>query len=166
MIDLETMDTSPSAIVLSVGAVVFDPDVGTVDEGEGFNAVLNIQSQLNAGRTLSGGTLKWWFKQSDEAIRAWNKDDRQCQPLEMFVDRFQQFWHKSGVQFVWSHGSVFDIMILENMGIAPWKFWDIRDTRTLFHKTGVTIGRGKGTHHTALDDAVAQAHAVCKAWKV
>ena len=38
---------------------------------------------------------------------------------------------------IWGHGSIFDCTILEsayeacNM-VIPWKFWNVRDTRTLF----------------------------------
>jgi exodeoxyribonuclease VIII len=69
--------------------------------------------------------------------------------------------------YVWSHGSNFDIVILENaykaIGQAAWwKYSNVRDTRTLFdlaeHKY---VSKGG---HDALDDAMRQAEAVAYAY--
>jgi len=46
---------------------------------------------------------------------------------------------------------------------VPWKFWDVRDTRTLFDLADVQVDvAGK---HNALTDAVAQARAVQQSYK-
>jgi hypothetical protein len=49
--------------------------------------------------------------------------------------------------------------------VVPWKFWDVRDTRTLYDVTGVNVDRSQGTHHNALDDARAQAEAAAIAFR-
>ena len=60
----------------------------------------------------------------------------------------------------WSHGSVFDIMILEDLfrqlkKPLPWNFWQIRDTRTLFDLGNPNMP--KDGLHNALEDAKRQA---------
>ena len=73
-----------------------------------------------------------------------------------------------GTTAVWSHGAIFDIVIIENIcrklqQAVTWKFWEVRDTRTLFDIADLTVNiEGK---HNALADAVAQADVVQKAYK-
>ena len=68
-----------------------------------------------------------------------------------------------GTSNVWSHGAIFDIVILEDVckklqQAVTWKFWEVRDTRTLFDLANVSINiEGK---HNALNDAIAQSKAV------
>ncbi len=70
--------------------------------------------------------------------------------------------------FPWSHGASFDVVlceaVFERLGIrTPWKFWNVRDTRTLYDFTGEKPARDRNHHH-ALYDAVAQAEAVQRAY--
>ena len=75
MVDLETMDTSPEATVLTLGAVHFNP------WGNGYGDKIyfriNIDDQDALGRKVDPGTLDWWSKQ-DPAImeEAFSPDDR------------------------------------------------------------------------------------------
>lgn len=57
MIDLETLDTAPTAVVLSIGAVVFDPYTGA--RGPSFYKELTnfLEQQTGVGRTISPGTI-------------------------------------------------------------------------------------------------------------
>jgi hypothetical protein len=74
------------------------------------------------------------------------------------MDRFHKFaW---GCDKVWSHGAVFDIVIIEDllrqMGrTEPWKFWNCRDTRTLFDLADPDMPQA--AKHNALEDAKRQA---------
>ena len=157
MIDLETLAVTPDAHILSIGACsISDPSITFYHTVEG----------RNQQRTTNFSTIKWWLKQSPEAIKS--ATDRSCVLSigEMLME-FSAWW--KGNQFVqpWSHGSVFDVIILENacrqFGYEiPWNFWDVRDTRTLFDTayriTGKTLKpHREGTHHNALDDAQFQA---------
>tara|TARA_R110000823_G_scaffold65859_9_gene154519 strand:- start:5626 stop:6168 length:543 start_codon:yes stop_codon:yes gene_type:complete len=169
MVDLETFGTGVDSVVVSVGAAVFDPTEGaTLNEPGRQMWRLNIQDQLDRGRTITGATIKWWFNQSDEAIRDWNHAESTCKGMTEFEGEFKELWKSWNCQYIWSHGSTFDVMILDSMfnGKCPWKFWDVRDTRTLLHVTNMNIDRAQGTHHSAIDDAVAQAQTICKSWKV
>lgn len=165
MVDLETMGTVPGCPIMSIGAVAFDPVKGTL--GSQFYDVVDLQSCMNAGLRLDASTILWWMKQSDEARAALT--DREGAALPIALSRFAEWFSKSGGQFFWSHGASFDEPILQVAArvakvTMPWKFWDVRDTRTLFDLAGVTVGRGKGTHHNALDDAQAQALTAIEAY--
>jgi hypothetical protein len=49
--------------------------------------------------------------------------------------------------------------------LPPWPFWDVRDTRTLFDVTGVSLKDGNHvTTHKAVEDAERQAIVVQQAY--
>jgi hypothetical protein len=159
MIDLETMATGPSATVLTLGAVTFNP------WGNGYSDKLyfrvDIDDQDALGREVDPNTLDWWSKQ-DPAImeEAFSPDDRI--PLKEAVDRFHKFaW---GCDTFWSHGATFDLVIMENLykqlgKPLPWNFWQLRCTRTLFD-LGWDPDMPKANKHNALEDAIRQAAGV------
>lgn len=165
MIDIETLGTKSDCVVVSVGAVPFNPSAGTVQTDFGKHWVLPIQSQLDHGRTIDQLTLRWWFEQSREAQKGWEKPNV-ARPMDFWTDIKHMTY-----TFVWSHGAGFDIAILESLFktyelAPPWQFWNIRDTRTLFHlNDSYKVPRDTGVYHNALDDAINQAKAVCHCWK-
>ena len=65
-----------------------------------------------------------------------------------------------GVKRPWSHGSCFDLMIVDNImrkleiGV-PWSYYDIRDTRTLFG-FGISAEMPQADKHHALHDTFRQ----------
>ena len=71
MIDIETLDTSPTnkAVVVSVGMVKFnllDEDTWETIEADSDRSgywVLSIDEQLKKGRTIGASTLLWWINQ-------------------------------------------------------------------------------------------------------
>jgi len=156
MVDLETMAVSPSAVVLTLGAVHFNP------YGTGYSDKIyfriNIDDQDVLNREIDPSTIDWWSKQ-DPAImeEAFSSDNRV--PLVDAIDQFHKFaW---GCSAFWSHGSVFDIVILENIyrqlgKPVPWQYWQIRDTRTLFD-LGFDPDMPTASKHNALEDAIRQA---------
>ena len=65
-----------------------------------------------------------------------------------------------GTERVWAHGSIFDVVIIENVcrsidQAVPWDFWNIRDTRTIFELAEPDMPDLNGHH--ALYDAMRQA---------
>lgn len=160
MIDLETLDVLPSATILTIGAVKFDPFGQDVSEPEmeKFYVKVDIDSCDRLGCTVSQATLEWWGNQSqaaqDEAFDPNGRID-----IVDAMNRLYKFcW---GAKRVWSHGAGFDIIICENlfrkMGKAiPWQFWEVRDTRTLFD-IGINPNRPPVLKHHALEDAWNQA---------
>lgn len=165
MIDLETLGTSPGSIILSIGAVSFCPMRQEIRD-EFYVNVCRENSQA-CGMTIDQSTVDWWSRQSQEAIAALLVDP--VHPSDA-AQKFREFWSISNGEFVWSHGATFDIPLMEAMFRitcmpVPWKFWNARDTRTIFDISRCNPDRTKGTHHNALDDARNQAEAVLKAYR-
>ena len=159
MVDLETMAVSPRSVILTLGAVHFNP------YGTGYSDKIyfriDIDDQDKLGREVDPNTLTWWSQQSPEIMEeAFSPDDRV--PLVDAIDKFHKFaW---GCSAFWSHGSVFDIVILENIyqqlgKPVPWQYWQIRDTRTLFD-LGFDPDMPTAAKHNALEDAIRQAAGV------
>lgn len=170
MIDLETMGTLQNAPILAIGAVWFDPATGEL--GKRFYGAIDIEDACRHGRP-SGGTIKWWFDQSDEARKAAVAGT--LKSAEVF-EKFRQFLLKPEVAMQpWGNGACFDISMLDYAFLkvtgeaSPWKFWNVRDCRTL-RELGLAAGpkfkgeRG-GTHHQALDDAIYQAQEMSFYWQ-
>lgn len=172
MIDLETMGTRFDAPVVAIGAVYFNPDTGEI--GEKFYRHIDVQDACRYGK-VAGDTIVWWMKQSDAARGALTREGGDL-AADAFV-AFQQFilsGPKGGSVCVWGNGATFDITILEYAFLriidraAPWKFWNVRDCRTIKDVAwplGVKVEELVGTAHNALDDAVHQAGWISAMWQ-
>ncbi len=157
MLDLETLDTSPTAAILSIGAVKFDPTTES-PLGDKFYQALSIQSNIDAGRTISGDTLKWWMGQDKDAQAVFTGP---VVGLAEGLAAFVEFFDHSNYQ-VWGNGSDFDnVMIqhaLADIGWKlPWKYYNNRCYRTLKNMPGVPKMEAFAGKHNALTDACAQA---------
>jgi hypothetical protein len=163
MFDLETLDTKPSAVILSLGAVKFDPRQKGLDpDAERLSLRLEIDPQSAMGRTISDDTIAWWATQSKEAQEAAFSDVNRV-TVEDAIDQFHKFVWNS--ERVWSQGS-FDVNIIEHLYTSigkpyAWQYWQVRDSRTLFDFVDGQLDRTK--HHDAVEDAIAQAEAVQRA---
>ena len=168
MIDLETLDVLPSATVLTIGAVKFDPFGDDLNDAtcQKFYVKIDVDSCDSLGCTVSQDTLDWWSRQSKEAQEeAFDPKDR-ISIIEALNQLYKFCW---GAKRVWSHGAGFDVIILENLfrkiGKAiPWQFWEVRDTRTLFD-LGIDPQRPPVLKHHALEDAWNQAVGVQNVFK-
>ncbi len=186
MVDLETMGLSSNTAILSIGACVFNPfKWETPAKNEIFEINVDLQDCINAGLKVDASTLFWWMKQSKAA------QDRLLQRpflLNTALYEFSQFFkgvgnYDRGVAdrgvFAWGHGAAFDIPILENAFSTPtignkpklildvpWRFANVRDTRTIFDLASVRVDHSKGTAHVAVHDAINQARTVCEAYKI
>ncbi len=156
MVDLETMAVSPRSVVLSLGAVHFDPySTGILDQ---IYFKIDLDDQDKLSREIDPNTLDWWAKQ-DPAIMEEAFDPNGRIPLVKAMDQFHKFaW---GCSAFWSHGAGFDLVIIEDVykqlgKSLPWNFWQLRDTRTLFD-LGYDPKMPKESKHDALADAIRQA---------
>lgn len=156
MIDLETMDTRPSAAITAIGGAVFDLERGVYE-----TFYERVELSTNFDRTMSPDTIKWWLKQSD-AARAEMADDHAL-PLIDVLTRLKDFFQKHGVTHVWGNGASFDNIILSESYLAafwpeaPWKFYNDRCYRTM-KALFPAVPRVKPIiPHHAMHDAVAQA---------
>ena len=165
MIDLETLATTPNAAILTIGACKFDPH-GTDIHSTYYERIV-LDTQESYGRTINDDTLAWWSQQDPQIQEdAFGEgDDR----IDLCDAMKKLYTFGLGTTNVWSHGSIFDIVIIEDIcrsfqQAVTWKFWEVRDTRTLFDLAKVDV-RIEGKHN-ALTDAVAQAQAVQQAYSI
>ena len=165
MIDLETLGSKTSTVVLSIGACAFD-EKGIHDK---FYRVLKLDDQMARGRTLTEATLQWWAKQNYEAFKDCMFGEK-VMPQEA-IQEFVLFWKRNHCKKPWGNGAGFDVNIMESLfedynTSTPWQFWMARDLRTfqefiMDNKKPARIG----THHNALDDSVDQANFVIEGMK-
>jgi hypothetical protein len=164
MVDLETLAVSPRAVVLSLGAVHFDPRGSGIQKELYFKIDLDEQDQLK--REIDPNTIDWWAKQDPRIMEeAFSAEGRIS--LTDAVDQFHKFaW---GCDSFWSHGSAFDLVIIEDIyrqlnRSIPWPYWKMRDTRTLFD-LGFDPKMPQESKHDALADAKRQAIGVQNVFK-
>jgi DNA polymerase III epsilon subunit-like protein len=168
MIDMETLDVLPTATILTIGAVKFDPFGDDVKDPkcEKFYVRVDVDSCDAIGCTVSPATLEWWSKQ-DQAAQDEAFDPANRIKIEDAMAQLYKFcW---GAKRVWSHGAGFDVIICEHLfrklgRAVPWSFWEVRDTRTLFD-IGINPNRPPVLKHHALEDAWNQAVGVQNVYK-
>jgi exodeoxyribonuclease VIII len=167
MIDIEALGKSPDSVILTIGAQVFDPSpecVGWITEPmydsvsdrhymPQLNIRVDVDTQISEfNRQTDEDTIAWWAKQSPEAQEeAMGVEDRL--PLSVSLERLIEVAQLCNR--VWSKGPTYDIMMLEHaMQQAkkriPWKFWNVRDARTVYGLCPNLDTRLNG--HIALDD--------------
>lgn len=158
MIDLETLGTSHDAVILSIGAVKFDPETNTISDR--FHVGVEPESCVQWGLRMDPKTVMWWMGFEREAARnrlvAMQKLD-----LPTVLEGFQMWY---GLQSLptWGNGATFDNVILrtayEKLEMpCPWQFWDDRCYRTMKNlRPDIKLQR-VGVLHDALEDATSQA---------
>lgn len=165
MIDLETLGTLPGSVILSIGAVLFDP-TKPVESclGEEFYCVVSKQDSLAHGLTVSQDTLDWWMKQSPEAcqVLADSESDEKADTLADALGMLARFITPTNK--VWSNGANFDQPLLDVAyskidRSIPWKFWNSRCHRTILglHPSAKSLMPKNTCAHNALEDAKTQA---------
>jgi len=142
MLDIETLATGPNAVMLTIGAIRFDPfsddsnsfdgDVITMDT---FYRRVDPESFTWPEAHIDDGTLEWWSKQSaevrEEAFTELDRHDIRVVMQDLFK------WMQQGYHSVWANGPAFDIVILETINKHiergnPWKYWQVKDARTVY----------------------------------
>lgn len=158
MLDLETMGTRPGSVIVSVGAIEFDPQSARL--GRTFYQTCSIASAVDVGLAMDPETVTWWLQQSDNARAELTKAKGD---LKSVLAAFKHWLGQCPADVrMWGNGSDFDNALLaEAYRIIGepvcWKFWNNRCYRTMksLHPN-VKLER-EGTHHNALDDAIYQA---------
>ena len=109
MIDIETLATPPDSVILTIGALKFDPKSNA--EGGSIYHRLDVDSQLKMGRRVDEETIAWWGRQTlevrEDALGTTNR-----QPLDVVFDSISRFM--VGVDNIRAQGPVFDIALFEN----------------------------------------------------
>lgn len=170
MLDLETLGTMPGCVVLSIGAVTFDPNGDPADwKGESFVFNIDENSCRQAGLRIEPATLDWWQRQDPQARARLLIDP---EPLPVVVEGFRCWWQRHRCKYLWSNGANFDEPIwraaMRQTGQRePWKYWDVRDCRTILDVGNVDHRdvRRDGPAHSAYDDARHQVRCVQLAYR-
>ncbi len=165
MLDLETLDSATSAVVLSIGAVRFDPfNTGSTGVDARFYVEFDVdglQLQQRMGRTTSAKTIAWWMSQGAMAkqvfVPKFPKD-----PVHA-LGQFDDFLNVIPETKLWGNGADFDNLIIGSMYDSfslkrPWSYGKNRCYRTLKSLPGApALLIREGTEHNAYDDALTQA---------
>jgi len=167
MIDIETLDTKASSVVLSVGACKFDP-YSLEEPYDKKYYRLDIDSQLALGRTTSDSTIEWWGKQPPEIQAEAFGEENRVQLADFFADLNKWL---VGVDKIWCQGPQFDMVILEHLYELAghhrnWAYWQICDCRTVFNMMPSDPRKSiQQNLHNAQWDAYYQAICVQKSFK-
>lgn len=170
MVDIETLGTGNNALPLSIGAVKLTKDA-ILDK---FEVGIDPDDAQRYGRTITGGTVMWWFDSArDEArkrIFEMPKVDLSS-ALQGFADWCRlpasTFSGEDGeapakLGSLWGNGAIFDNVILENAATVtqtewPFPHWRSECYRTMRNRAPDVEFTRHGVHHSAVDDALSQA---------
>lgn len=175
MVDIETLSTAVNAVVLSVGAVEFDPITGEIERKFYYELDLSEQKQ----RHISSDTVQWWFKQcleNPKSIDLMVKENKRENGVEFVLTRLKDFiWGYEGFSActnrnkgyekiaLWACDPDFDLVILANLYeehnlSVPWKYSEpksVRTVRTLAELHSIGLPRDNASHN-ALEDCIRQ----------
>lgn len=167
MIDIETLSTHMNAVVVSIGALFFDPFTGEI--GEKFYVELDLDEQPS--RHISVDTFRFWVKQiRSDTYKGEIFIDGEKAPVLHTLKLLQDFIRRNAdgnLQAVWACDPDFDCAILSNLFAeyrreVPWAFYhpkSVRTVRMLAYDANVDLPRDIVTHN-ALQDCVRQANEV------
>lgn len=147
MIDIETMGTRSTSMIVQIGACYFNRHTG--DIGKTF--LTNIKHKDDRF-TVDWDTISWWLGQSEDARKSITK---LALPVDEAVRDLAEFLKDA--KYIWSHAT-FDIPILLNAFNVvgekfPIHYRMMRDIRTLMDLADHTSeSKRAGVHHNALDD--------------
>jgi hypothetical protein len=162
--DFETLDTTVTSIIISLGAVAFNSDI--TDE---FYQTLDVKEQVGK-RTVSTSTIEWWLTRPTlfaDTIKS-------GEPMKRVATNFI-LWcrkHINKDSYVFIKGPGFDLPImsyfLKDYGYKePWEYWQCLDVRTLQKVNNWNMESSKfkdkfppGDLHNALIDSKIQAYSV------
>lgn len=151
VIDIETLGHVPGSIILEIGCVEFNPKTGEIlDE---ILIPIDIEDSKRLGFSETKSTLNWWARQDnfDEVLNRQPKHK-----IHTALGTLFNFLHGGYEAIIWANSPLFDIGLLQayydkfDFKSYPWKFWNLRDIRTLVHLVGVK--KATANTHGALED--------------
>ncbi|HEX04752.1 MAG TPA: 3'-5' exoribonuclease [Bacteroidetes bacterium] len=196
MIDVESFGTVVGAPVVTIGAVLFDPykcDSSQLMVDRSLSIRIDISdsikySLMGDNPADAGKTLRWWFEQSDAAIKALVGDD--AISMQEALIKLSRYCHERGT-FVndeffpglsdlprtsryWAKDPDFDMRLMQHFydhsdlrgAKQPWDFWSCRSVRTIQDLAWPEGGIERpsfqvpGVAHDARWDAIQQAMTV------
>ncbi|MCX8726951.1 3'-5' exonuclease [Gilliamella sp. B2838] len=190
IIDIETLDTVPTAAILSIGAFSFDRynlnetktsidhilRSSELNKNESFYNNLNLLPQILNGRSISADTIAFWKNNDYSPLLNHCLDPKMSLiNLSGYLDEKLKF----DDVHLYFRGTSFDEAILVNAYKSldlevPWKFYNVRDIRTYIDAlTNSNKGYIKGfktdfnfTKHHALHDVLRDTEQMCVAYEL
>ena len=168
VVDLETLGTNNSPVIMQIGAAVFDITTGKIIRK--FSHNISIQSCINLGLNIDALTLKWWTKQDPNTIKEVMNGTKS---LEFVLDEFKKWvmmvsGNAIGIVHLWGNGILADNTWLKSAYNLIGKTYPIhytkdRDVRTILDLAAIKLDvtekqiqsqvENKGVYHNAVDDA-------------
>jgi hypothetical protein len=184
MLDVESLDLGPRAVLLQVGIIAFpldDPET----EMRRVDQYLPVQPQIALGRSVSWDTIRWWIEQAattpkiqERFIDNSGNDMDELTALVRSVHRkLTEIIDSVGRANVelWAKGPQFDVVNLETLfadcGLdTPWPYDCVMDLRTTMRLAGVSSKTGdidtSGiVPHVAISDSQFQIRCYVEAMK-
>jgi hypothetical protein len=177
MIDIETLSTSPNAIILTIGAIVFETDetidLKVLETDKAFYRKVSIQSCKDLNMDIDSDTEKWWNQQNDKTRYEAIDDPTNRLPIQTVLKEFSEWLKINTINNfkIWANSPSFDCVILKEAYKAcklplPWKFWLERDIRTLFDITDIkSYDLPNSNKHNALYDCYRQISGVQQSYQ-
>ena len=165
-IDLETLDTKSSAVVLSIGASAVGEEMDT-----GFYTTLKIPNQIERGRTTSPETKEFWGRLYATDRNVYVDTFSERLPPSEAIEAFCQYIvdverMTKKPAFLWAKGSDFDFPILKSLFETYQKNLDdvvhfrnrscLRGLQLLYPEFVAKIGKQRYGVHNAYTDAAFQ----------
>lgn len=150
ILDIETLDTSPTSIITEIGIIIFDRATHTViDHLEIFP---DFYEQLAAGRTFDADTLNF-HRNNGTLPSAGHKEEIPC--LHAIV-KIQELINDHKPKHIWIQGTDFDRPIIEDLCKSlnqplPWRFSKSRDARTTYDLAFPDQRPAKRPHRAIMD---------------
>ena len=168
MIDLETLGVNPDSVVMTLGAIKFNPFQNEEPHSPLYLRCDIEEQSEKLGRTIDDSTMEWWGKQPKEI-----QDEAFGDHERVLSDNLTKQLNKwcVGLDYIWCQGPTFDFVILQdlykNIGKpVPWNYWQIRDSRTLFKMLPEDPRKKvQNNAHNALADCYFQAKCVQDTYK-
>jgi hypothetical protein len=155
-IDLEGLGTQPGSAVTEIGAVAFDLESGAL--GSQFQCHVRPMPPFTADLE----TLTWHRTKGTEVETAKPGALTPREAVLKFLDWLDdRVAGPADARVFWSWGATYDFPMLEPLldlrnpeDAHPWKYWQIRDARTVW-KLAFGELRHPDRPHRAIDDAIA-----------
>lgn len=175
MIDLEALGTEHYSAITQVGVVLFDSETVYERGGPAGGREWNVDP---GDAPVTAGSVRFWLDQPAAAREAMRECLANSLPIRLVLHELGEYLYHAEVDMVWAKPAHFDLFMLqcayERCGMqAPWGFdtsrrWRGRPPRVqcmsqFFRGRSMPRRRDKGVRHTALADAVSQAHQVREA---
>lgn len=161
MLDLETLDNSPTSYLLELAAVEFDPITGEI-----INE-LHLRTPRNEPQdksTASASTVLWWQQTNSKKFEDLCKNGDETYSLSEICAKLRDFFYtKDGSLYVWCTGT-FDTDIINHFVksydsytrgnlVEFWQVCDVRTARTLARELGAIEPEvSEDELHSALND--------------